>query len=115
METLDLFSALEARDRGLKQVADNNLTWMDAAMAALVAFAAPRHGQIATGETVRLFLLSGGLPHPGHPNAWGALIRTAKQRGIFLDTGVWVRPLSTASHASPKPQFRIAHRHDWRG
>lgn len=104
MTQADLFSAAALRDKALAQVRANNPTWLDRA---LKMVRRRPHGEIITGEALRVALTQAGLPAPGHHNAWGAMIRTAAKRGLLIPTGTYVHMEGKKSHARMTPQYRI--------
>jgi hypothetical protein len=88
---LDYGAAQKARDEGIKEVSENNQTWMALALLQIEQFARTHDGWAntehgVTGEGIRVML----VPRVGHPNSqncYGALIRTAIKRGLLVETG----------------------------
>ena len=100
----DLFTAAEARDAALARVAENaGSEWMNDACAALRRF----DGAQGTGEDFRVWLTELGIT-PHHHNAWGALVRTARSRGILHPTGEYRKMKTVKSHARETPVYRVA-------
>jgi len=95
-KTLDLFGdARAARDAALEQVTGNAGVWFDIALR-YVAYL-PK-GWRGTGEDLRLYLIPAiGAPHS--PNAWGALVAQAMQKGMLLRTGERRAMRTMKSHA----------------
>jgi len=94
-------AAIKARDEALAQVSDNAGDWIESALARI-----PRLSGEMTGEDIRFALVAlVGQPH--HANAWGALIKTAKGRGLIENTGRYVPMRAANSHARITPVYRI--------
>lgn len=108
---LDMFPAKKARDHALKQVSENAGTWMDEALAIVSSMRGSwlNEGTDFTGEGLRWYLTRARhLPEPHHPNAWGALIRTAIQRGLLIPTGRFTHMTGPKSHARMTQIYRVA-------
>ena len=83
---LSLFEALERRDAALQQVSCNAEHWTQYALSYLEAALSSLPDSPFTSEVIRRRIEDNvGSPH--HPNAWGALINTAVQRGWIKGTG----------------------------
>jgi len=101
MMQLSIFAAIKARDEALAQVSDNAGDWIESALARIPTLS----GEL-TGEDIRFALVKiVGEPH--HSNAWGALIRTAKGRGLIENTGHYVPMRAANSHARITPVYRV--------
>ena len=88
---LSLFEALERRDAALQQVSCNAEHWTQYALSYLEAALSSLPDSPFTSEVIRRRIEDNvGSPH--HPNAWGALINTAVQRG-------WIRATGTTENA----------------
>jgi len=98
-EQLSLFGGERLRDAGIARVSANNDSWMESALAKIERLDFDE----ATGEDFRMLL---ELPEPKHPNAWGALTRTAISRGLIIPTGHWVKMKDPRSHARMTPLYR---------
>lgn len=96
-EQLDLVSLIEARrnrDAALDQVADNSGDWFSRAVEAVRSMTAAT----VTGEDVRAHVTA--LIGPAHhPNAWGAVVRTAMSRCLLKPTDKFVPMRAEKSHA----------------
>jgi hypothetical protein len=90
------------RDAGIERVTRSNSEWMEAALEAVAAL---RSGLELKGEDIRFHVLR-ALPPPTHHNAWGALIRTAKGRGILRYTGHHAKMDDPRSHSRMTPVYR---------
>lgn len=93
----DLFDAAlsrQARDLGLKKVSDHSKAFM---IVALHAIGTLPSGDW-TGENIRDVLTTRGIV-PGHPNAWGSLIRTALNQHLLTPTGRFTQMTAVKSHA----------------
>jgi len=101
MMQLSIFDALKARDEALAQVSANADTWIESALAYI-----PTLSGEMTGEDIR-FALVALVGEPHHSNAWGALIRTAKGRGLIENTGQYVPMRAANSHARITPVYRV--------
>jgi hypothetical protein len=101
---LSIFDAIKARDEALAQVSANADTWIESALARIPTLT----GEL-TGEDIRFALIAlVGEPH--HSNAWGALIKTAKGRGLIQNTGQYVPMRAANSHARMTSVYKIAAR-----
>ena len=94
-------AALKARDEALAQVSDNAGCWIETALSRISTLS----GEM-TGEDIR-FALVPLVGEPHHSNAWGALIKTAKGRGLIENTGRYVPMRAANSHARITPVYRI--------
>lgn len=96
-EEPDLLAALEARDEALTRVADNaGPDWVNAVMAYVAKLPLGWQG---TGEALRLEITKAGCPPPHNHNAWGSVIRIAKQRKLIKYTGLMAQMETKKSHA----------------
>jgi hypothetical protein len=102
MDEPDLFAAAAARDKSLAQVMGHNEKWTARALNYIRLIGA---GTILTGETIRERLVIAGI-EPGHPNAWGSLIRLASRHRLIEPTGNYVPMRQKKSHARMTPEYR---------
>ena len=93
-----------AKETALARVASSNAVWFSAALKAIPHY--PKDE--ATGEEIRLFVQS-RVGRPAHHNATGALIRSAKARGLLAETGRYSSMKTTRSHARKTPVYRVNH------
>jgi len=96
-ENMDLFedssTAIQERDKALKQVADNSGEWMDRALAAVKLLAPGEY----TGEDIRLAVIEMiGAPH--HHNAWGAVVKMSLAHKAIRPTGRLTAMKTRKSH-----------------
>ncbi len=82
------------RDAGLAQTAAHNPGWM--ARALEIVRDALQPGAEVMGEDLRALP---GIGEPDHPNAWGALVRTALGRGLLEETGRFEKAKRKSIHA----------------
>ncbi len=101
MTQLSIFDALATRDKVLDRVSDNAGDWIESALARIPGLS----GEL-TGEDIR-FALVKIIGEPHHANAWGALIKTAKGRGLIQNTGQYVPMRAANSHARITPVYRV--------
>ena len=101
MTQLSIFDAIASRDEALAQVSDNAGDWIESALARIPGLS----GEM-TGEDIR-FALVKIIGEPHHSNAWGALIRTAKGRGLIQNTGRYVPMRAANSHGRITSVYRI--------
>lgn len=97
----DLFEARTARNLALEQVSENSGTFSEQVLCVIARL--PR-GSRHTGETIRLHCQTLGI-NPHHHNAWGAVINSAKRRGLLTDTGRMVSMTTKKSHARKTPEL----------
>lgn len=102
-----LFAARAGRDAGIEKTKAKNSEWLDRALAKLKDMKRAGHAT-ATGEGMRIWLLSSGIENPTSPHAWGMLTRIAMQRGIIRDTGRVVQMFTDKSHARRTPLWEFA-------
>lgn len=88
----------KGRARALEHAGDD---WKHAALAKLREFVAQRHGNLFAFETARNWCLTNGLAAPPHPNAWGAIAKSAMAAGIFHPTGEFRPAISPRTHGHP--------------
>ena len=92
----DLTEARARRDEGLKQVAENNQRFLEAARVAARVYA-ERYGTV-TMDDVRRF-----CPYePLHPNAWGAVFRKG-----FVPTGEFVQSKAVSRRGGMQRVWRL--------
>ncbi len=89
------------RDEKLAQVTHYN--WQREALRALKKTC---RGEMLA-EDMRAQLILSGLPHPHHPNAWGALIMAASKGKLITKTGEYKASSSARSHGRHQPIWRI--------
>lgn len=92
----------QLRDEALARVAENAGDFMSAAMEMIEKMPSGE----ATGEEIRQRISNLGLS-PHHPNAWGALIRSAVKEKLITPTGVWSPMRQPKSHARRTPVYYI--------
>lgn len=92
MRKYDLDAARDERDDALARVTRRH--FMDTALEVVATLPPGEY----TGEDVRRRVMDTGL-EPHHPNAWGALIRTALIRKLLFETGKITHATDTRSHA----------------
>lgn len=86
-----------ARDIGIKAVLNvANEVWKEAVLGVINRLPQGWHG---TGEDIRKAVYEAGVSDPHHPNAWGAMVRSAYSRNLIAPTGRWLPMLFKASHA----------------
>lgn len=103
METLDLFTAAEARDTGMQATSITNADWMQAALGELRDY-------LATHATLRMEEFRAEWerrerPAPVSPHAWGALARIAVGKGMMESIG-FVKSTSVKTHRHPVYLYR---------
>ena len=111
-DQFDLFSGMVdrgtngavLRDRGIEQVKDNNVSWIQACIDVIPNLPL---GDDFTGEDIRFLLEAEGLI-PTHPNAWGALTNTLARRKLIVRTGEYRQPTDKSSHARAIQVYRRA-------
>lgn len=99
--------AEENRDAALAQVASNAQPWTADFLARVADLADDLNGATVTGESLRSWLVAGGLAAPHHVNAWGAAISIAKRRGLLVETGRWIPMTGAKSNARRTPEYRL--------
>lgn len=104
MKQASLFEGKDLRDQGLATVTDHGKSWMEAAIAAVLATNEFRGRAFLAEELRPIVVATAGLPH--HPNAWGALTRILVLRKVITPTGEWRMAKSAKSHASRYPVYR---------
>lgn len=104
-QQFDLLAGVQARDRGMKQVTDNNRRWHDIALDKLWRLSGSNREM--TAEEMRAWLRANGLADPSHPNAWGALTGHAVKMGLIEDTGKVTQARDKKSHACRVPVWRF--------
>lgn len=105
MNQVSLWQARRARDEGIERTRSKNSDWLIEALSLLPRMKA-EHRE-ATGEGMRIWLLSNGLKPPTSPNAWGSLTRTAMKRGVIRDTERVTQMFTEKSHARRTPIWEI--------
>jgi len=73
--TLDLFTGLERKDRGIALVVAHNPDWAQWVRRIILSLSKAR--DTFTVEDVRKEAKAIGVPEPKHPNAWGAALSSA--------------------------------------
>jgi hypothetical protein len=106
---LDFLASAQARDAGIEQVTENNSDWMALALLQLEQLARMPNGWAntehgVTGEDLRRMLIA-RVGHPGHANAWGALINKAVRDGLLKATGAYRAMKEKRSHARKTPVY----------
>lgn len=101
MGFFDATVAKRERDVALKKVSSKNTRWMEEALRVIKTIV-PH--QRVIGEDIRKYVLD-FHESPTHPNAWGALIRTAVGRGYLEPTGRWLSSTAKKSHACKCPEY----------
>jgi hypothetical protein len=108
--TPDLFdsaAARAARDDGMQRAAthadDVVARWTDNALAFVKAYA--QLHQHLTGEYVRFFAESQGLPAAPDNRAWGAVMIRAARAGLIEKDG-WTTARDPKGHCHPIAQWR---------
>lgn len=93
----DLFSSRAARDAAFTKVTKKaGSAWVEKATTAIRRLPP---GWSGTGEDVRICIARAGVEPPHHPNAWGALINSARRRGFLKATGRYTQMKAVRSHA----------------
>src|SRR5215207_2765105 len=100
---LDLLDALAARENALEQVTANANGWMATALSFVSGLYRPWEG---TAEDLRLHIVALGCPAPHHHNAWGALVMTARRKGLLTETGRMANMRTKKSHARRTPVYQ---------
>ena len=85
-----------------KDFRSNNNDWMRAALREIKRIPA---GETFTGEDLRL-RLEPVIGPPKHHNAWGAVVNTARRRGLIEPTGYWTNMRTPRSHARMTPIYK---------
>ena len=96
-EQFDLHRARGERDRGVATVTRHAQLWTKTARDLLPMVIPP--GWTGRPEEIRMALLDADLPHPHHPNCWGALLLWCVKTGFLVDTGEMEQPKDPRSHA----------------
>jgi hypothetical protein len=99
----DLFGAREARDEGMRKVAEGSPDYIDGGMAFIANLP---NGTELTGEDIRLKCIASGLRYH-HQNAHGTLIKRAVERGLLRRTGRMVQPKVKNSHGREIHVYRV--------
>lgn len=99
-DLFDAAAARAARDKGMKQAQDNNLTWAGCVVEFVRQL--PKNW-IGTGEDIRRSWK--GSP-PKHPNAWGSVTKIAIKRGLLVETGRYIQMVAVKSHSRRTPEYR---------
>ncbi len=101
-----LFSGELLRDEGIAKVSEHNGKWMELAIREAGKWVAVETDQprTFTGEDIR-FQVLWTIGHPGHPNAFGALINTLVRRKIIKPTGEYRAMRDENSHARKTPVY----------
>lgn len=88
----------QARDDALDAVLNKNAIWRTHVLD-FIENRLPQ-GWVGTGEDIRRLAVEDGLPNPGHPNAWGAVIMYAVKNKKWLQWTGKARPMTQrSSHA----------------
>lgn len=97
------------KNEGIARVLASNADWHKKAFVAFVAYTKRHKRQIVTGEHIRFIVLD-ALNHqrPGHPNAYGALVRNLGKDGYLRRTGKWAPMKDPSSHSRLTPTYRIS-------
>lgn len=101
---LDYAASKAARDEALLRVTAHAGT--EFMKVGLFAIANLPDGDV-TGEHVRVTLIAKNI-RPHHPNAWGALVRTAVRLGLLIETGLYTHMTDVRSHARRTAIYRVA-------
>ena len=105
----ELGFARELRDAALDQVSGSGSgseEWMGLALAAIGRL---RIKHEVTGEDVQRAIIHGvGSPHT--PKVWGALINTARHKGLLYKTGKIGQMKKASSHAHNSPLYLLTRR-----
>lgn len=96
--------AERARDAALARTKTNNAQWTESAILTVEGWVA---GWTGTGENIR-HAVESIAGEPGHPNAWGMLVRILLKRGIIVRTGRYLKMQDKKSHARMTPEYRRA-------
>ena len=104
MDLLEHSEAIAARDNGLSLVEKNSGKW---SLVALTHFKRLPNKIEATGEDIKVWLISGGLPEPHHHNAWGAFIMGLVRSNLLVSTGQTRQMKTRKSHARRNPVYLI--------
>ncbi len=94
----DLFSAAAARaarDEGIAETIAANESWHDQAIKILASIP---HGWVGIADDARP-IVSARIGEPKNCNSWGALFMAAIRRGLFRQTGEWIKTTRVKSHA----------------
>ena len=94
------------KDAALKQVSDNNESWMTLARQAARDLPNARY----TGEDIRRHV-SEVVGLPAHHNAWGALVSSLAKDRIIVRTGEHRAMVDPKSHARQTPVY-VLHKID---
>ena len=96
------------KNEGIARVLASNAAWHTKAFTAFCAYAKTHKRQIVTGEHVRFIVLDAlNQQKPGHPNAWGALVRELERDDYLHRTGRWEPMKDPRSHKRLTPTYRI--------
>lgn len=114
--TLDSFAARQLKDKGIDKILTNQAPWLDAAIEQIKSMKIPDRGLRASqapysdnsmpADQIRQ-RIQNTIGEPNHPNAWGALFRTAMRRGLLIDTGRMTKSSITTSHSRRIPVYQI--------
>jgi hypothetical protein len=99
-DQLDMFAALQARDKGMAQVMEPNLDWASR----VVNWAWGLSGWEGMGEDLR-HLAEPVCGPPHHSNAWGPMIKQLTTLNIIYPIG-FGPPKDVRSHGSWKRVYR---------
>jgi hypothetical protein len=99
----DLFGARQARDEGMRKVAEGSPDYLTGGMALIARLP---NGSEWTGEQIRLECVRSGLRYH-HPNVHGTLIKQAVERGLLRRTGRMVQPKAKPSHGRGIHVYRV--------
>lgn len=101
---LDFAASKAARDEALQRVTAHAGT--EFMKVGLEAIARLPIGDV-TGEHIRVTLIGKNI-RPHHPNAWGALVRSAVKLGLLIETGLYTKMTDVRSHARRTAIYRLA-------
>ena len=101
METLfDYADAKAARDAGVSKISENNASWVERARTAAIDIC-QRRGEVTSDDLRKI------VPSPAHPNAWGAVFRSA----VFAWTGRYVQSQAVSRHAGMQRVWKLSTQH----
>lgn len=98
---IDLIASRAERDESLERVAANNQDFITQSLDLIKQLP---FGWTGTGEDISQLTADAGLI-PLHPNAYGALTKTALTRRLIRKTGQWVPMRKRTSHARCTPKY----------
>ena len=103
--TLDEWQAEALAKQGIQQVTENGKGWQQDALKAVRGFCTINQGCHDQAQIRVHIERQCGQPH--HPNAWGALFRSAVSQGFLIRTEVMQKSRIPSTHGRMVPVFKV--------